>query len=75
MTQDRNLLYIAVTRASESLTFLLTDNTMHVASPYLPLDLIHYAGNLWPDDTDDDATTTPTPSPPGCTQCPEDPGP
>lgn len=45
--QDRNMLYIAVTRALRSLTFLLTESTQHIPSPLLPLDLIHYAGEMW----------------------------
>ena len=44
--QDRNLLYIAVTRALRSLTFILTDSMREVPSPFLPLDLIHCAGSL-----------------------------
>jgi hypothetical protein len=38
--QDRNLLYIAVTRAVESLTFLLTSSTCHIPSPFLSTHVI-----------------------------------
>lgn len=47
--QDRNLLYIAITRAQQSLTFLLTKRTRHVRSHLLPIDIVHYAGELWTD--------------------------
>ena len=42
--EDRNLLYIAVTRAMQSLTFLLIKDSRHVQSPYLSDDLIHSVG-------------------------------
>jgi DNA helicase II / ATP-dependent DNA helicase PcrA len=49
--QDRNLLYIAITRAKESVTFLLTQRTKHVRSPLLPIDIVHYSGELWCDES------------------------
>ena len=48
--QDRNLLYIALTRATESLTLLLHHRTKHVLSPFLPLEMVHYARELWTSD-------------------------
>ena len=46
-TQDRNLLYIAITRAQQSLTFLLNKRTKHIRSHLLPIDIVHYSGELW----------------------------
>jgi hypothetical protein len=54
--QDRNLLYIAVTRAIESLTFLLTSSTCHIASPFLSMHVIER--------TRDAAAPTEPPPPP-----------
>lgn len=45
--QDRNLLYIAITRAQQSLTFLQTKRTTHIRSQLLPIDIVHYAKELW----------------------------
>ena len=45
--QDRNLLYIAITRAQRTLTFLQSKRTNHIPSPLLPVDIIHYAREMW----------------------------
>ena len=39
--QERNLLYIAITRARQTLTFLMHHRTQHVPSVFLPSDIIH----------------------------------
>lgn len=46
-TQDRNLLYIALSRATESLTLLLHRRSQHIQSPFLPIEMVHYARELW----------------------------
>ena len=45
--QDRNLLYIAITRAQQTLTFLQSKRTNHIPSPLLPADIVHYARDMW----------------------------
>jgi hypothetical protein len=47
--QDLNLLYIAITRSQNSLTFLQSKRTSHIPSPLLPVDLVHYAREMWPE--------------------------
>ena len=42
--QERNLLYIAVTRARKTLTFLLHGRSQHVPSALLPCDIIQFSG-------------------------------
>jgi superfamily I DNA/RNA helicase len=44
--QERNLLYIAVTRARSSLTFLMHKRTQHVPSALLPPDIISVSRTL-----------------------------
>ena len=51
-SQDRNLLYIALTRATHTLTFLVHRRTQHVQSPFLPIEMVHYARELWTNDSD-----------------------
>jgi hypothetical protein len=45
--QDRNLLYIAITRTQQRLTFLQSKRTNHIPSPLLPADIVHYARDMW----------------------------
>ena len=44
--QEKNLLYIAVTRARQTLTFLMHHTTQHVPSALLPSDIIRCSGHL-----------------------------
>ena len=63
--QDHNLLYIGpgeraltsslgsrcpLTRSQERLTLLLNRCNARVASPFIPLELMHYATELWADE-------------------------
>lgn len=45
--QEHNLLYIALTRSTHRLTILLNRHTQRIMSPFLPIELIHYASELW----------------------------
>jgi superfamily I DNA/RNA helicase len=45
--QEHNLLYIALTRSTSRLTLLLNRRTHRVPSPYLPVELVHHARDLW----------------------------
>lgn len=44
---DTNLLYIALTRATESLTLLIHRRSQAIQSPFLPIEMVHYARELW----------------------------
>lgn len=48
-SQEHNLLYIALTRSTERLTLLLTRRNQRVISPYLPIEMIYYANEMWND--------------------------
>ena len=48
--QEHNLLYIALTRSTDRMTFLMNGRTHRVPSLYLPIELVHYASELWEDD-------------------------
>lgn len=48
--QEQNLLYIALTRCTRSLTLLMNRRTRNVVSPYLPVEMVHYSTELWEDE-------------------------
>lgn len=50
LSQDRNLLYIGITRAQRVLTFVVPEATAHVQSPLLPVDALHYIEHFWQDE-------------------------
>lgn len=45
--QEHNLLYIALTRSTQSLMLLLNRRTKHIVSPFVPIELVHYAMEMW----------------------------
>jgi hypothetical protein len=49
--QEHNLLYIALTRSTDRITFLMNRRTQRVPSPFLPVELVHYATELWSAET------------------------
>lgn len=50
--QEQNLLYIALTRSTDRLTLLMNPRTQRIHSPYLPIELVHYASELWANDAE-----------------------
>ena len=50
--QEQNLLYIALTRSTETLTLLMHRRTRAVVSPFLPIEMVHYSTELWREETE-----------------------
>ena len=48
--QEHNLLYIALTRGTESLTFIVNRRTKRIVSPYLPIEMVYYSMDMWNED-------------------------